>query len=46
MTINMLFFTITFHSKKMTEEEKMHQQYIEEIIEENRMKQISVTRFL
>jgi len=30
----------------MTEEEKMHQQYIEEIIEENRMKQISVTRFL
>lgn len=46
MTINILFFTISFHSKKMTEEEVMHQQDIEKLIEENRNKQMSITRFL
>ncbi|HEO8419807.1 YrzI family small protein [Niallia sp. FSL W8-0635] len=46
MMINMLFFTITFEAKKMTEEEAMHQQYIDKVIEENRNKQMSITRFL
>ena len=45
MTINMLFFTITVHQKQMTEEEIIHQQNIEEIMEENRRKQFSMMRF-
>jgi uncharacterized protein (TIGR02413 family) len=46
MTLNMLFFTITVHQKQMTEEEMRHQQIIEEIMEENRRKQLSAVRFL
>lgn len=45
MIINMLFFTITVHPKKMTAEEITHQQMIEETMEENRRKQYSIIRF-
>jgi uncharacterized protein (TIGR02413 family) len=40
MTLNLFFLTITFHLKKMTEEEYHHLQEIEKMMEENKNKQI------
>lgn len=38
MTINLLFFTVTFKLKKMTKEEALHQQRVKKIFEENAAK--------
>ena len=46
MMINMLFFTITIRNKQMTEEQYRHQQEIEELIEENKRKQVNIIPFV
>lgn len=40
MTLNIFFITITIHMKKMTEEEYLHLQEIEQMMQENKNKQI------
>ncbi|WP_081707563.1 YrzI family small protein [Bacillus massiliigorillae] len=38
MTINLIFFTVTFKRKKITAEEALHQERIKKIFEENATK--------
>ncbi|HWJ79589.1 MAG TPA: YrzI family small protein [Niallia sp.] len=46
MMINMLFFTITISNNQMSEEQFRHQQEIERIMEENKLKQINTIPFI
>jgi uncharacterized protein (TIGR02413 family) len=38
MTLNLLFFTITLKKRELTLEEEIHNQVVENLYEENRMK--------
>lgn len=38
MTLNLLFFTITFKKRELTLEEELHNQVVENLYEENKRK--------
>ncbi|MFT8322583.1 MAG: YrzI family small protein [Bacillus sp. (in: firmicutes)] len=44
MTLNILFFTITIKKAQQTTEEILHEKQIEKIMEENKVKAISMYR--
>ncbi|WP_174730057.1 YrzI family small protein [Mesobacillus harenae] len=44
MTLNILFFTVTIKKRKMSAEEAVHEQMVNEIHEKNKDRQFSLYR--
>ncbi|MEH7307545.1 YrzI family small protein [Neobacillus drentensis] len=44
MTLNMIFFSITFKKRKVSTEEAIHQEMVEKLYEQNKDRQASVFR--
>lgn len=44
MTLNILFFTITIKKRHMTVEEAEHNQMVEKMLEENKVRQATIMR--
>jgi len=45
MTLNILFFTITFNKRKMSLEEIRHNEMVNQMIEENKSRQAMIRPF-
>ncbi|PFO08316.1 YrzI family protein [Bacillus sp. AFS076308] len=46
MTINLLFFTISFNKRKITLEEAAREEYVTKVYQQIKEKQISIHRFM
>ncbi|MCM3726982.1 YrzI family small protein [Neobacillus cucumis] len=46
MTINLLFFTVSFKKRKITQEEAAREEYVEKMYQQMKEKQISNHRFM
>ncbi|MDR4948673.1 YrzI family small protein [Neobacillus cucumis] len=46
MTLNILFFSITIHKRKISNQEAEHQEMIEKLYEQNKDREISLYRIM
>ncbi|MEH7119052.1 YrzI family small protein [Neobacillus vireti] len=46
MTLNILFFSITIHKRKISPEEAVHQEMVEKLYEQKQDRQISMYRMM